>query len=159
MLDKILIFTMSLCIIVFSGCMPEDNPSPLERYDINVHNFLTGRWKLVGKSYKHYSKDGYVDITNSDKYVEFTKNGNSKYGNFLSNMYPMEAYYIPTSSIVFFYDSLKHLNKSSESDLFDYFLLIYCAPFSDTLELGQSYGWFNEGLPYIYYYFIKMEDE
>ena len=153
-------FAALLCLFGSSGCVPEvDIVSPEEMYCADAHNKIIGKWKLVGKSYNSHSKDGYVDITDDNKYIEFTKNGNNKYGNFMSNMQPQEAYYIVTMHGIYFYFSLDSLKKSSY--LFDF-----------------SYGWgtrdntgdtlclysnLNDtvGFDTLYYelYFIKMEDE
>ena len=159
MLDKILIFTMSLCIIVFSGCMPEDGPgSPLEEYSADANNSLMGKWKMAMKySYRNNTLYSVEDVSDEGNYIEFTKNRNNKYGNFMSNMYPKEAYYIITRYAICFYFSLDSLNKSSH--LYDYAIntSFYFRKIRDTLSLRSFDGWFGDSSIEFCYDFIKME--
>ena len=161
MKKKILILTMLLCLIGFSKCVdhePVNFVIPSERYCELTHNFLIGKWQLVGKSYDLNSKDGYVDVTDEGKYIEFTRIEDKKYGKFLSNMNPEEVYYIPTSPTICFYYSLDSLNKSSK--LVDYYLLINTYYSPDTVRFGgNSHGWFGDNSLYREYHFVKMEDE
>jgi len=153
------LFAALLCLFGFSGCVPEvDIVSPEEMYCADAHNKIIGKWKLVGKSYNLHSKGGYVNLTNKDKYIEFTKNGNNKYGNFISNMQPEEAYYITTMYGIYFYFSLDSLNKSSYLADYSFCHNLYNS-LPDTLILDNGQGWFAKCSMYKVYYFMKMEDE
>ena len=166
-------------ILGLSGCDLPSGPYkiiPADHYDVNIQNAIMGKWKLVGKSIgdrNHCYVDiicsgcyrcNYTDNVEEGKYIEFSKIENEKYGVFLSNMQPEEAYYIPTFFSIYLYYSLDSLKKSST--LFNDVLEIcneYPREGSDTLQLlsasiGSS-GWLGDGSEYRYYYFIKMENE
>lgn len=156
---KKLFAAMLLCMVSFTACdtgLPTYG-SPEEEYSADAQNYILGKWKLVGKSIKDGTlNSGYTDDIEKDIYIEFTKNGNNVYGNYTSNQYPEEAYYIVTGNSLYFYYSLDSLKKNSY--LFD--AAFFHTAFSDidSFRILSPEGWFNDNSEYKVYYFTKMED-
>ena len=165
MRKQILIITTLLCVVGLTvACNHGDDvyrfKSPVEEYLPYFHNNIIGKWKLIAM----YSNQEHFPVEN-DKYIEFTKIGNNKYGLFQSNMHPEEAYYILTMMGLCFYYSFDSLYKSSKIGGWDYLFLdagiAYNNPYNpfDTLRLYSRDGWFGDNSIYTNYCFIRMEDE
>ena len=169
---KIILITTLLCVVGFSGCETDKYifKSPIEEYNESIHKNIIGKWKLVGKSFAEYHQglDLYppdVDLTEENKYIEFIKIGDNRYGKYKSNMYPEEGYYVPTTFGICYYHSFNSLqDKSLKVGGYDYacfddsylhinnFKKLRLIKFSDA-------EWFEDHSVYNTYYFTKTEDK